>query len=132
MLGDGPGLTGGAQKIILYTNEYYVKNLLSYDVPALMIPTLNIHNMSTRKRNNLKFLGKITKFNFCGQIFRIVQISVLFSSTFHFSSAMPTRCEVFRYYSSSIAILKIYALRVTLQILDFDVKISGFVFFLFV
>ena len=51
--------------------------------------------------------------NFCGQIFCIVQISVFFSLTCHFPSAMPTSCPVFRYYSSSIAILKIYALRVT-------------------
>ena len=57
-----------------------------------------------RKNRQIQFLWSI----FC-----IVQISVLFSLTCHFPSAMPTSCPVFRYYSSSIAILKIYALRVT-------------------
>ena len=56
----------------------------------------------------------MAKLNFCGQIFRIVQISVFFFPTCHFLSAMPTSCPVFRYYSSSIAILRICALRVTL------------------
>ena len=50
MLGDGLELTGGARRIELYTNEYDVKNLLSYDAPALRITTSNINNLNTRLR----------------------------------------------------------------------------------